>query len=56
MHWDTFTQDNYSAVGGDEGLARYKPALLPPMPDWSSFIIADATITVIGKKTQLTFV
>ena len=34
MHWDTFEQDNYSAVGGmgDVGSARYEPALLPPYP------------------------
>ena len=32
MHWDTCKQDNYSTVGveGDVGLARYKPAQLPP--------------------------
>ena len=30
MHWDTFKQDDYSTVGGDVGLARCEPALLPP--------------------------
>ena len=35
MHWDIFNQDNNSTVGrdGDVGLARYEPAVLPPMAD-----------------------
>ena len=32
IHWDTFSNDNYSTVGGDVGLARYEPALLSPLP------------------------
>ena len=39
MHWDTFKQDSYSAVGGDAGcmVSEVRAGITSPMPDQKGF-------------------
>ena len=39
MHWDTFKQDNYSTVGGEEGcrVGEVRAGTTSPMPDHKGF-------------------
>ena len=39
MHWNTFKQDNYNTVGGDEGcrVGEVRAGTTSPMPDHKDF-------------------
>ena len=39
MHWDTFKQDNYSTVGGDEGwrFSEVQAGTISSMPEHKGF-------------------
>ena len=41
MHWDTFNQDNYRTVGGDEGCSfcEVQAGTTSPMPDYEGFTL-----------------